>query len=133
MSILARNIKPVLLVSGALTLTMLYPVFAPQAALQGMFGATLSGPLAEIVVRNWGALIAIGGALLIWAALSPPHRGMVLLAVGASKLVFIVLVLLFGRAFLSHKVGSAIAIDALWVGLFAAYLAETRGGRAAGV
>jgi hypothetical protein len=126
LSVLARHIKPVMLVSGVLTLTMIYAAIAPQAALQGMFGATVTGPLAEVVVRNWGALIAIGGAMLIWAAFHPAQRGIVMAAVGCSKLVFIGLMLSLGRQYLSHQAGLAVAMDAVWVCLFAAYLIEMR-------
>lgn len=126
MSILSRNIRAIMLVSGVLTFSMLYAAVAPGAALQGMFGSTLSGPVAEIVVRNWGALIAIGGALLIWGAFHPPVRQTVLVAVGASKVVFIALVLAHGRAFLGGQAGLAIGIDTIWVALYALYLIETR-------
>ena len=47
-----RNFKWVMLVSGLLTLTMVQAAFAPQAALRSIFGESLDGPLAEIVVRN---------------------------------------------------------------------------------
>jgi hypothetical protein len=50
---------------GALTCTMVYAAIAPQAALRSTFGTTLEGPLAEVLVRNWGALIALVGAMLI--------------------------------------------------------------------
>ena len=101
---------------------MIYGVFAPQAAMQGMFGDTLSGPLAEIIVRNWAALVTIGGAMLIWGAMHPPVQGLVLTAVGGSKLIFIVLVLVYGRAYLTGQAGAIIALDAVWVALFAACL-----------
>ena len=58
MSWFIRNFKWVMLLSGLLTLTMVQAAFAPQAALRSTFGDSLQGPLAEIVVRNWGALIA---------------------------------------------------------------------------
>lgn len=57
MSIFSRSIKWAMLVSGALTCTMIYAVIAHEAALLHTFGASIGGPLAEIVVRNWGALI----------------------------------------------------------------------------
>ena len=85
MPFISRWIKPVMIISGALTLTMIYAVIAPQAALSGLFGETLSGPLAEIIVRNWGALIAIGGAMLVWGAFHPEVRSLVLLAVGGQQ------------------------------------------------
>ena len=50
------NMKWIMLVSGALTCTMVYAAIAPDAALRSTFGETLEGPVAEIVVRNWGAL-----------------------------------------------------------------------------
>ena len=43
-----------MLVSGALTATMLYAAIAPRAALRATFGETLEGPLSEILVHNWG-------------------------------------------------------------------------------
>ncbi len=122
MQIIARQTKPIMLVAGGLNLTMIYGVFAAQAAMQGMFGDTLSGPLAEIIVRNWAALVAIGGAMLIWGAMHPPVQGLVLTAVGGSKLIFIVLVLVYGRAYLTGQAGAIIALDAVWVALFAACL-----------
>ena len=65
MNFIAAYIKWIMLVSGALTCTMVYAAIAPQAALRATFGETLQGPLAEIVVRNWGALITLMGAMLI--------------------------------------------------------------------
>jgi hypothetical protein len=52
------NIRWIMIASGVLTATMIYAAIAPEAALHSTFGETLDGPLAEIVVRNWGALIA---------------------------------------------------------------------------
>lgn len=52
-----RNIHRLMVVSGVLTLTMVYAAIAPEAALRSTFGATIGGPVADIVVRNWGALI----------------------------------------------------------------------------
>ena len=49
---IVMSMKWIMLVSGALTCTMLYAAIAPQAALQGTFGETLDGPVANIVVRN---------------------------------------------------------------------------------
>ena len=43
-----------MLASGLLTCTMVYAAIAPEAALINIFGESISGPIAEIVVRNWG-------------------------------------------------------------------------------
>ena len=93
MAWLVDNMQWVMLVSGVLTCTMIAAAIAPQAALKSMFGETLDGPLAEIVVRNWGALIAISGGMLIYGAYEIEVRPFVLVVVGASKVVFIALVL----------------------------------------
>ena len=50
---------------------MFYAVVAPPAALMPTFGETLTGPVADIVVRNWGALITLIGAMLIYGAFDP--------------------------------------------------------------
>jgi len=126
MSFVAGNIKWIMLMSGALTCTMVYAVVAPQAALRSTFGETLEGPLAEIVVRNWGALITLVGAMLIYGAFNPQIRSLALTVAGASKLVFIALVLSHGGRYLGHQAGIAIAIDLVWVALFACYLLGVR-------
>jgi hypothetical protein len=102
---------------------MIYAAVAPQAALVSTFGEGLDGPVAEVVVRNWGALIGLVGAMLIYGAFNPPHRRLVLTAAGLSKAVFIGLVLSHGNRFLTHQAGVAVVVDSLFVILFAWYLA----------
>jgi hypothetical protein len=94
------RMKWVMLVSGVLTCSMIYAAVAPQAALRSTFGETLEGPLAEIVVRNWGTLIALVGAMLIYGAFNPRSRPLVLIVAGLSKLIFIALVLTHGPRYL---------------------------------
>ena len=118
-------IKWIMLVSGVLTSTMLYAAIAPQAALQSFFGSTLDGPLAEIVVRNWGVLIGLIGAMLIYGAFEPAVRPLVLTVAGVSKLVYIGLMLTYGRDYLG-KTGLSVGIDLVMVVLFAAYLVSRR-------
>ena len=128
MHFLRSSIKWIMLVAGALTCTMAYVALAPQAALLLLFGETLDGPLAEIVVRNWGALIALQGAVLIWGAFNPQVRSLALVFAGACKLVFIALVLSFGGHYLGRQAGIAVAIafDLVCVVLFAWYLLAAR-------
>ena len=126
MSLVVDKIKWIMLVSGALTCTMIYAAIAPQAALQGTFGETLQGPLAEVVVRNWGVLITVVGAMLIYGAYRPESRTLVLTVAIATKSVFIALVLAQGGRYLGQQAGIAVAIDAVWVVLFACYLVTAR-------
>lgn len=61
----------IMIVSGLLTLTMLYAAFSPAAAVQAFFGETPEGAFASVIVPNWGILIGLMGALLIYGAFKP--------------------------------------------------------------
>jgi hypothetical protein len=126
MSWIVANIHRIMIVSGVLTMTMIYAALAPEAALRSTFGESVNGPVANIVVRNWGALIALVGATLIYAARKPAVRPLALTLAGASKAVFIALVLSHGGRFLSYQAGIAVFVDALWVIVFASYLLAVR-------
>ncbi len=128
---LVTHIRWIMLVSGVLTSTMLYAAIAPQQALRSTFGETLDGPVAEIVVRNWGALVALVGAMLIYGAYDPPGRPFIVTVASISKLTFVGLVLAYGRQFLGHHAGVAVGVDLLMVALFIVYLVGVRRGQAA--
>lgn len=125
MNIITNNIKWIMLVSGALTCSMIYAAIDPEAALMMTFGASISGPIAEIVVRNWGALITLIGAMLIYGAFEPLHRSLVLVVASISKIVFIGIVLTIGSQYLG-KAGVAIAFDSVVVIIFFVYLVKAR-------
>ena len=125
-ALIVAKIKWIMLVSGVLTCTMIYAAIAPQAALRSTFGPTLEGSLAEIVVRNWGALITLVGAMLIYGAFNPPTRLLILTVAGLSKLTFIGLVLAYGTQYLGHQAGVSIAVDLVMVVLFISYLIAVR-------
>jgi hypothetical protein len=131
MNWIIAKIRWLMLVSGTLTCTMLYAAIAPQAALESNFGEVLEGPVAEIVVRNWGALIALVGGMLIYGAYDPGSRPLALTVAGISKLTFIGLVLAYGRQYLGRQAGVAIAIDFVWVVLFISYFVGVRSTRRA--
>ena len=117
-----RSIKWIMLVSGLLTLTMIYAALAPSAALRSTFGESLEGPVANIVVRNWGALIGLIGGMLIYGAFRPAVRPLVLVVAGLSKVVFIGLILGSGRQFLGQQLAISVIVDAVMVLLFASFL-----------
>ena len=123
----AARMKWVMTVSGALTCTMIYAAISPEAALRSTFGESLEGPVAEIIVRNWGALIALVGVMLIYGAYNPPSRPLVLTIAIISKLTFIGLMLSLGRPYLGYQAGVAVVADSVMVMLFLGYLVGTRG------
>ena len=126
MSWLVAHIHRIMILSGVLTMTMIYAALAPDAALRSTFGESVSGPVADVVVRNWGALIALVGATLIYAARKPAVRPLALTIAAVSKAVFIGLVLSHGGRFLGYQAGVAVVVDAIWVVVFAAYLFAAR-------
>jgi len=130
---IVHNMRWIMLMSGVLTASMVQAAITPDSALESNFGETVSGPLAHLVVRNWGALIALVGGMLIYGAFNPIQRALVLVVAGASKVVFIMLVLSEGARYLSHQAGVAVAIDSVMVVLFVWYLVAARSmaGRAA--
>ena len=125
MNWVVRNIKWIMLVSGVITCTMLYAAIAPSAALQLMFGDSLEGPLANIIVRNWAVLVTIVGAMLVYGAFRPSSRRLVLTAASVSKVVYVGLFLTTGTQYLA-KAGIAIAFDTVVVVVFCIYLLAVR-------
>ena len=88
MNAFVRHFKWVMVVAGALTCTMFYAAIAPLASQQSNFGEALDGPLAQILVRNWGILIGLVGVMLLYGAFSDANRRMALLVATASKIAF---------------------------------------------
>jgi hypothetical protein len=127
MEVLIANIQWIMVVAGMLTLSLLLALVSPKSALTSTFGETLDGPLADIIVRNWGGLIAIMGGMLLYGAIHAPSRPLVLVAAGLSKLIFISLVLVHRDRYFKGGARSAVVVDLVLVVLFAAYLVGTRG------
>ncbi len=126
MNFATSYIKWIMLISGVLTMTVGSAAIAPQTALLSNFGETLDGPLANLIVRNWAILVTLMGIMLIYGAYNPAVRPLVLTVAGASKIVFIGLVLSEGGRYLGHRAGVAIALDALWAVLYGWYLLSNR-------
>lgn len=121
MNFIIKNIKWVMLLSGALTCTMFYGLFAPQAALESMFGASFNGTLENIVIRSWSALVGLIGAVLIYGFFSQKNRVFSITVAAFSKMIFVSLVLLYGREFLVTA-APAIAMDCVVIILSGVYL-----------
>ena len=125
MDFIIKNIKWVMLVSGVLTFTMVYGLFAPEAALESMFGVSFKGTLESIIVRSWCALVGLIGAILIYGALNDKSRVFSISVATVSKVIFVSLVMIYGQEFLG-KAGPAIAMDCVTIALAALYLVALR-------
>lgn len=126
MTWLVQSMKWIMFTSGFLTCTMIYAAIAPQAALNATFGEAIDGPVADLVVRNWGVLIALVGGMLMYGAFNLVVRPLVLTVAGLSKVTFIGLLMIGEDSFLDHQAGVAIFSDLVQVVLFAAYLLAVR-------
>jgi hypothetical protein len=126
MTAIVRHIRWVMLVCGLLTATMVQVAMAPDAALQSTFGETVQGPLAHLLARSWGTLVALVGVMLIYGAFVPPVRNLVLSVAGLSKAIFVVLVLAEGGRYLGERAGIAVVTDSLVVLIFVWYLVAAR-------
>jgi hypothetical protein len=126
-----RAIKWIMLVSGLLTCTTAFALFASDASLRSTFDVSLSNPMTLIVVRHWGALVGLFGIMLIYGAFEESVRRMVLLAASAGKAIFISLVLSYGHHVVSQA-GPGVMIDTISVLLFVVYLTWSRKPVAAG-
>jgi hypothetical protein len=124
---LVAYIKWIMLVAGILTASMFYTALAPHASMLKSFGQSLesAGPLAELVVRNWGFLIGLVGLMLIYGAFVPPARRLVLSVATVSKIWFVALLLTIGSDYLNQPIRVALIVDSLEVLLFLAYLFVT--------
>lgn len=124
MDFIVAEFKWIMLAGGLVTLTMLQAAVAPRAAFRMMFGDAPADPLALLLARNWGVLIALTGAMLVWGAFHPEVRTLVLLVAGTSKLTFIGLVL--SHPPYRRKALVPLVVDGLLMALFALYLVATR-------
>ena len=102
---IVKNIKWIMLFFGVITCTTFFAVIAPQDALLNMFGSNLTEPLANLLVRSWGFLVFIMGALLIYGAFNEETRLLCIITAGVSKVGFLFLIMIFGTNY----------IETLWV------------------
>jgi uncharacterized membrane protein YozB (DUF420 family) len=121
MTLITSNIKWILIIAGALTATMAYAAIAPQGAMMSSFGATLEGPLANIIVRSWGLMVTLIGAMLILSAFRPKYRRLVMSAAAIGKLFLVALIVIEGGAIMTAAL-PVVIFDGLVVLIFAAYV-----------
>ena len=121
MNFIIKNMKWAMLVSGILTATMFYGMFAPQEVLESMFGYSFGGSLEEIIIRSWSALVGLIGVMLIYGFVSEKNRVFSISIAAISEVVFVSLVLLHGQEFLD-KTELAIIMDIVVIILSGIYL-----------
>jgi hypothetical protein len=129
MHFFVSNFKWLMLVSGLLTCSMLLGLFS-LSTLKSNFGENLEAGPENIIVRNWSALIDLMGIVLIYGAFKPAVRKFSLIVAGTSNVIFIILILYFGKQYMYFGAGKAVIVDSVMVFLFILYLSVSGSTRA---
>jgi hypothetical protein len=122
MRLFIANFKWVMVVCGVLTCTMLLGLFAPDQWLQSNLGETLTTGPENLAIRGWMGLIGLMGIMLIYGGFHLPVRNYSLVIAGTNKIILIVLAFVYGKAYLSFGLGTAVVADTVMIVLFAIYL-----------
>lgn len=125
MSTVVKNIKWIMLVAGLVTCTTIAAVIAPQDTLFSMFASNLTEPLANLIVRSWGFLVFLMGALLIYGAFNQGSRLLCIITAGVSKVTFLVLILLFGMEYI-ETLWITVVFDMLVITLLGIFVFSTK-------
>jgi len=72
--VITEHLKEILIVTGMLTMTALTSVVMPSAILRRIFGVENPDVAATVLARHWGLLVALVGALLVFAGYRPDIR-----------------------------------------------------------
>ena len=125
MTSITTHIKWIMLTTGLVTCSMFQAFLFPENGLNMVFGTSIDGPIAEVVVRNWGALIGIVGVLLIFGTFKPHSRPLILVVSAVTKVIFISLILIYGSDYL-ETAGGPIVFDSIAILLYLIYLIQNR-------
>jgi hypothetical protein len=125
MNLIVKNIKWIMLFAGLVTCTTVIAVFSPQETMISMFGTHLTEPLANLVVRSWGFLVSIMGALLIYGAFNEDARMLCAITTCISKMGFLLLILIFGADYID-TLWVTVLFDSLVVSILAAYILSSK-------
>lgn len=126
MRLFIANFKWVMVICGMLTCTMLLGLFSPDQWLHDNLGESLTTGPENLAIRGWMALIGLMGIMLIYGGFHLPVRNYSLVIAGTNKIILIVLASVYGKAYLSFGLGTAVVADAVMVVLFALYLLLAR-------
>ena len=105
---ISRYIKPILIITGIITASMIVAFFAPAIVLNQLFADPPSDAVGLALTRHWGLLVFCFGGLLIWAAYRPELRKPVLVFTIVEKVALVLGILFLPLAL---KSGAYVAAD----------------------
>jgi hypothetical protein len=86
---LTDQIQPILLVTGVATAGVLVLCLAPVTTMKLVFGQAPADALGLLVIRHWGLVVSLVGALLIFAAYHADNRVPTLIVAIVEKTAFV--------------------------------------------
>ena len=86
---IGRYIKPILLVTGIATASMIAAFFAPSLVLGQLFVEPPTDAVSLAVTQHWGVLVFCFGALLVYAAYRGEARQPVLIVTIIEKIALV--------------------------------------------
>jgi hypothetical protein len=115
-------IKPILVITGIATASMIAAFFAPATILDQLFMPAPTDAASLAVTRHWGLLVFCFGALLVYAAYHPEVRKPVLVVTIVEKIALVAGIILLPLPLRSGAYVVA-ASDATFTALYLLYLA----------
>jgi len=116
-----KLIRPILYVSGIVTLLGGLQFFAPSAVLR-LSGVAVTETTGLFYAQHWALLVLVIGAMLLYAVRHVELRRPILLAVGAEKLGLVGMLLMQWSEPALQGLHPAAAFDATCLVLYAIYL-----------
>jgi hypothetical protein len=86
---LAAQIQLILLITGLVTAGAIVLFLAPVTVMKRLFGQAPSDALSLLIVRHWGLLVCLVGALLIYAAYHTEIRVPTMIVAIVEKVAFV--------------------------------------------
>ena len=87
---LGAQIGLILVLTGLATASALVLFLSPVTMMRMLFGQVPSDTLSILIVRHWGLLLGLVGALLVYAAYHPEVRGPTLVVAVVEKVAFVI-------------------------------------------
>jgi hypothetical protein len=119
--VIGRFIKPILIITGVATASVVVGVFAPAMLLNELFAQAPTDAVSLAVTQHWALLVFCIGALIVYAAYHPELRKPVLVAAIVEKIALVLGILFFALPLKSGAYAVA-ASDATFATLYLLYL-----------
>ncbi|MEN8722247.1 MAG: hypothetical protein ABF335_05100 [Alphaproteobacteria bacterium] len=117
-----ENFHWVLYITGAFTLLPLLGFFNPAQAMQGTFGREPADDIERLVMRHWGLLVGMAGALLIWAGFEEAYRTPILLFAAIEKIAIVFMIFSIRDKLQGTQAPGIMVADSVMAALYVIYL-----------